>query len=106
MLSKRHLLRSSTVVGFFYLLGSVAGIVVEVAIAARLGLSRRSDVFYLAFTAPYVITNLISATGQFSLVPFFSSIDAAQDLGAALSYALNRVALALAVLAAAGAVFA
>ncbi len=106
MPSKRHLLRSSTVVAFFYLLGSISGIVVEVAIAAHLGLSRNSDVFYLAFTAPYIITNLISATGQFSLVPFFSSFGAAQDLGPALSYALNRVALALAAVAVAGAVLA
>ncbi len=64
------------VVGFFGFLGSLTGILVETSIAAKLGLSKSSDTFYVAFTVPYIITNLVSATGQFSLVPFFAAVGA------------------------------
>lgn len=106
MFSKSYLLRNSFVVGFFSFLGSLTGIAVEISIAAHLGLSRSSDTFYIAFTVPYIITNLISATGQFSLVPFFSSLDSAgseHGLWHGFSYALNLVTLGLAVISIAGA---
>lgn len=106
MPSKRHLLRSSMVVGFFFFLGSLTGILVEISIAAHLGLSRSSDTFYIAYTAPYIITNLISATGQFSLVPFFSSFDIeknASELWHGFSYVITLVVLGLGVIAVAGA---
>lgn len=109
MPSKRHLLRGATVVGFFSFLGSVTGILVEISIAAHLGLSRGSDTFYIAFTVPYLITNLITATGQFSLVPFFSSYDRAGravDLWHGFSYALNMVALGMTAIAVIGAALA
>jgi putative peptidoglycan lipid II flippase len=105
MSSKRQIVRSSMVVGFFSLLGSLTGILVETSIAAKLGLSKSSDTFYVAFTVPYIMTNLISATGQFSLVPFFSSLDArhsSEELWRGFSYAVNVVFLALAAVAAAG----
>ena len=98
MTSKRQVFRSSMVVGFFSLLGSITGILVETSIAAKLGLSESSDTFYVAFTVPYIITNLISATGQFSLVPFFSSLDArhsAEELWKGFSYAVNLIFLGL-----------
>src|SRR2546428_222938 len=75
MPSDRHLMRSSVVVGSFSLLGSSTGIPVETSIAAQLGLSKSSDSFYAAFTVPYIICNLLSATGQFSLVPFFTTLE-------------------------------
>lgn len=84
------------VVGFFSLLGSMTGILVDTSIAAKLGLSKSSDTFYVAFTVPYIITSLISATGQFSLVPFFSTLDArhsAEELWRGFSYAINVVFL-------------
>jgi len=90
------------VVGVFSFLGSLTGILVEVSIAANLGLSKASDTFYVAFTVPYIITNLISATGQFSLVPFFSSLEAQQseeDAWRGFSYVANIVFLGLSVLA-------
>ncbi len=93
------------VVGFFGLLGSLTGILVETTIAAKLGLSRNSDTFYAGYTLPYIITNMLSATGQFSLVPFFSSFDTGEDsdqLWHALSYAFNIVAVGMAALALAG----
>src|SRR5215471_5418673 len=105
-MKKRHLLRSSMVVGFFSFLGSLTGILVETSIAAKLGLSKSSDTFYVAFTVPYIITNLISATGQFSLVPFFSTLDArhsAEDLWRGFSYAINVVFLGSSALACLGA---
>ncbi len=74
MLSKPQILRHFTPVAFFSLLGSLVGVVVETTIAANLGLSASSDTFYVAFTLPYIIANLIHSTGQFSLVPFFTSI--------------------------------
>jgi putative peptidoglycan lipid II flippase len=94
------------VVGFFSLLGGVTGILVETAIAARLGLSRNSDAFYVAYTLPYIITNLIAATGQFSLVPFFASLEAGQlseELRRRFSYAVSTVFLGLTAIALAGA---
>lgn len=106
MTSKRQVFRSSMVVGFFSLLGSLTGILVETSIAAKLGLSQSSDTFYVAFTVPYIMTNLISATGQFSLVPFFSSLDArhsAEELWKGFSYAVNLIFLGLLALALAGA---
>lgn len=106
MVSKRQMLRSSMVVGFFSLLGSLTGILVETSIAAQLGLSKSSDTFYVAFTVPYIITNLIGATGQFSLVPFFSSLEArhsSADLWRGFSYAVNGVLLGLSAVALAGA---
>lgn len=109
MPSKRHLLRGATVVGFFSFLGSVAGILVEITIAAHLGLSRGSDTFYIAFTVPYLITSLITATGQFSLVPFFSSLGAVADKEeflAGFSYALNGVILVMIAIAILGAALA
>lgn len=92
-------------VGFFSFAGSATGILVEVSIAAHLGLSRASDAFYVALTAPYIITNLITATGQFTLVPFFSSFDTDEQRGnfwRGFSYALNLVAAGLAGIAALG----
>jgi putative peptidoglycan lipid II flippase len=105
-MKKRHLLRSSMVVGFFGLLGSLTGILVETSIAAKLGLSKGSDTFYVAFTVPYIITNLIGATGQFSLVPFFASFGARhseEELWQGFSYAINVVFLGLGAIAVLGA---
>ena len=90
------------VVGIFSFLGSLTGILVEVSIAANLGLSKASDTFYVAFTVPYIITNLISATGQFSLVPFFASLEAQHTEDEAwrgFSYVVNVVLLGLGALA-------
>lgn len=105
MPTKHQIFRSSMVVGFFSLVGSLAGILVETSIAAKLGLSRSSDTFYAAFTLPYIITTLISATGQFSLVPFFAALEARHSnaqLGRGFSYAVNLVFLALGGIAALG----
>ena len=106
MAFKRQLLWGSAVVGFFSLLSAFSGILVETSIAAQLGLSRNSDSFYVAFTIPYIITNLLSATSQFSLVPFFSTLDSrdsSEGLGKGISYVLNLVFLGLGLLAAVGA---
>lgn len=106
MTSKGYLLRSSAVVGFFSLLSAFSGILVETSIAAKLGLSRSSDCFYVAFTIPYIITNLLSATSQFSLVPFFSTVDplgSAEKLGKGVSYVVNLMSLGLGLLAVVGA---
>lgn len=92
--------------GALSLVGSVTGILVETAIAAKLGMSERSDVFYVAYTLPYAITTLLTATGQFSLVPFFASIEASakpQDLARGFSYAVNMVGAGLAAVAVLGA---
>lgn len=108
MPTKRQIFQSSMVVGFFSLLGGLTGILVDTSIAAKLGLSRSSDTFYVAITVPYIITNLLSATGQFSLVPFFAALDArhsAQELWRGFSYAVSVLFLGLsgiAVLGAAG----
>jgi putative peptidoglycan lipid II flippase len=94
------------VVGFFSLLSALSGILVETSIAAQLGLTRNSDSFYVAFTIPYIITNLLSATSQFSLVPFFSTLDtrdSMESLGKGVSYVVNLLFLGLGLLAALGA---
>jgi putative peptidoglycan lipid II flippase len=107
MHGKRQMFRSSMVVGTFSFLGSLTGILVEASIAAHLGLSRSSDTFYVAFTIPYVVTNLLKATGQFSLVPFFASLDVhanQQDLWRGFSYALNLLFLGMAAVAGVGAI--
>lgn len=106
MASKRQMFRNSMTVGVFSLLGGAAGILVETSIAARLGLSGRSDTFYVAFTIPYIITNLLSATGQFSLVPFFGTLDARQskeDLWRGFSYSVSVILVILAAIALVGA---
>jgi putative peptidoglycan lipid II flippase len=106
MPAKRQMARSSIVVGVFAFLGSVTGILVETSIAAHLGLSKNSDTFYAALTIPYVVTNLLRATGQFSLVPFFASLEArhtAAELWRGFSYAANLVFLGLAGFSAIGA---
>lgn len=98
MTAKRQMFRSSVVVGIFSFLGSLTGILVEVSIAAHLGLSKNSDTFYAAFTIPYIITNLLRVTGQFSLVPFFSSLEAdhpEHEVWRGFSYATNIVFLGL-----------
>ena len=74
MHDKRQILQRFTPVAFFSLLGSLAGILVETSIAFKLGLSEDSDTFYVAYTLPYILSNLIYSTGQFSLVPFFSTL--------------------------------
>lgn len=97
------------VVGFFSLLGSLTGVLVDTSIAAKLGLSKSSDTFYVAFTIPYIITSLISATGQFSLVPFFSTLDAQhseRELWRGFSYAVNIVFLGSSAIAVIGAALA
>ena len=94
------------VVGAFSLLSGLAGILVDTSIAAKLGLSRSSDTFYVAFTVPYIITNLIGATGQFSLVPFFATMEAkhsAEDLWRGFSYAVSILFLGLSGIAVLGA---
>ena len=106
MTAKRQMFRSSMVVGTFSFLGSLTGILVEISIAANLGLTKASDTFYVAFTVPYIITNLISATGQFSLVPFFSSLDAQhseEEVWRGFSYVTNVVFVGLTALALLGA---
>jgi putative peptidoglycan lipid II flippase len=95
------------VVGFFSLLGGLTGILVETSIAAKLGLSKSSDTFYVAYTVPYIITNLLAATGQFSLVPFFAALEArhsAEELWRGFSYAVNVLFLGLGAFAALGVV--
>jgi putative peptidoglycan lipid II flippase len=94
------------VVGFFSLLGSLTGILVETSIAAKLSLSRSSDTFYVAFTLPYIIVTLLSATGQFSLVPFFSTLEAhhsEEEAWRGFSYAVNLLFLGSSAVAIAGA---
>ena len=106
MALKRQLLWGSVVVGFFSLLSALSGILVETSIAAQLGLSRNSDSFYVAFTIPYIITNLLSATSQFSLVPFFSTLDSGdsrEGLGRGVSYVVNLMFLGLGLFAGVGA---
>ena len=106
MPSKRQIVRSSVVVGFFSLLGGLTGILVETSIAAKLGLSRGSDTFYVAFTVPYILTTLLYATGQFSLVPFFGTLEArhsTEELWRGFSYALNGVLAVMGTIALLGA---
>lgn len=96
-------------VGFFALLGGVSGIVVDTTIAAKLGLSHDSDAFYVAFTVPYIISNLLTATGQFSLVPFFTWLEAKhseEELWRGFSYVVNLVVLGMLGLGSAGVLFA
>ncbi len=103
---KGQMLKSSAVVAFFSLLGALSGILVETCIAANLGLSLRSDTFYVAYTIPYIITNLLGATGQFSLVPFFASLESSPDeleTWRGLSYVGNVLFLGLGAIALAGA---
>jgi putative peptidoglycan lipid II flippase len=105
MASKHQMLRRSVVVGVFALLGGVSGIVVDTAIAARLGLSHDSDAFYVAFTVPYIVSNLLTATGQFSLVPFFTWLEARhseEELWRGFSYVVNLVFLGMVGLGSAG----
>ncbi len=100
------MLLSSMVVGFFSLLGSLTGILVETSIAAKLGLSKNSDTFYAAFTIPYLITNVLRTAGQYSLVPFFSSLEArhaSEELWRGFSYAVSVLFLGLTGIAALGA---
>jgi putative peptidoglycan lipid II flippase len=102
---KQQMLKSSVVVAFFNLLGGVSGILVETSIAANLGLSTRSDTFYVAYTIPYIITNLLNATSQFSLVPFFSSFgpeDNEKELWRGFSYVTNMLLLGLGAIAIVG----
>jgi putative peptidoglycan lipid II flippase len=103
---KQQMLRSSIVVAFFNLLGGLSGILVETSIAANLGLSVRSDTFYVAYTVPYIITNLLTATGQFSLVPFFASLESSHDeneLWRGFSYVANVLFLGLGAISVVGA---
>ena len=105
MASKHQLVRSSIVVGFFALLGGVSGILVDTSIAARLGLSQDSDAFYVAFTVPYIVSNLLTATGQFSLVPFFTGLEtrhSEEEVWHGFSYVVNLVLVGMGALAVAG----
>ncbi len=105
MKPKHEMLKSSVVVAFFNLLGGLTGILVETSIAANLGLSSSSDTFYVAYTIPYIITNLLTVTGQFSLVPFFASLESNQDekeLWHGFSYVANILSLGLGTIAVIG----
>src|SRR5580698_3169545 len=105
MNSKQQMVRSSVVVAFFNLLGGLSGILVETSIAANLGLSQRSDTFYVAYTIPYIITNLLTATSQFSLVPFFALQESNRDeteIWRGFSYVTNILTLGLSAIAAVG----
>jgi putative peptidoglycan lipid II flippase len=106
MPSKRLLVRSSILVGSFSLLGSATGILVDTGIAAKLGLSQSSDAFYVAYTVPYLITNLVSAGAQFSLVPFFAALEArhsSDELWRGFSFVINVIFLGFGAIAAVGA---
>ena len=106
MPSKTRLVRSSLLVGSFSFLGSLTGILVETGIAAKLGLSRSSDTFYVAYTIPYLITNLVSAGAQFSLVPFFATLEAkhaSDELWHGFSFVMNLFFLGFSLLALMGA---
>jgi putative peptidoglycan lipid II flippase len=104
---QQQMLRSSVVVAFFNLLGGLSGILVETSIAANMGLSVRSDTFYVAYTIPYIITNLLTATGQFSLVPFFASLESSRDerdFWHGFSYVTNILVLGLGAISVVGVV--
>jgi len=106
MPSKSLLVRSSILVGSFSFLGSITGILVETSIAAKWGLSRSSDTFYVAYTIPYLVTNLVSAGAQFSLVPFFAALDAkrsSDELWHGFSFVINLFFLGFSLLALLGA---
>jgi len=106
MVPRKQILRSSVVVAFFNLLGAFSGILVETSIAANLGLSQGSDTFYVAYTVPYIITNLLVATSQFSLVPFFAMLECSSDeneLWRGFSYVGNVLFLGLGTIAVVGA---
>ncbi len=106
MSSKHQIVRSSMVVGVFALIGGLTGILVDTSIAAHLGLSESSDTFYVAFTVPYIITNLLYATGQFSLVPFFAALEARHSreaLSQGFSYAVGLTFVAMSGIALLGA---
>jgi putative peptidoglycan lipid II flippase len=106
MPSKSLLVRSSILVGSFSFLGSVTGILVETSIAAKWGLSRSSDTFYVAYTIPYLVTNLVSAGAQFSLVPFFAALEAkgsSDELWHGFSFIINLFLLGFSLLALVGA---
>jgi putative peptidoglycan lipid II flippase len=103
---KQLILRSSIVVAFFNLLGGLSAILVETSIADKLGLSVQSDTFYVAYTIPYIITNLLTITSQFSLVPFFSSLESNGDkdeVWRGFSYVSNILFLGLGAIAVVGA---
>ena len=94
MFSKQQMLRSSLVVGIISLMGGLTGILVDTSIAAHLGLSKSSDTFFVAFTIPYIITNLLYATSQSALVPFFAGLEARhspQELWRGFSYAVTLI---------------
>jgi putative peptidoglycan lipid II flippase len=100
------MLRSSLVVGTLSLVGGLTGILVDTSIAAHLGLSKSSDTFFVAFTIPYIITNLLYATSQSALVPFFASLQArhsAEELWRGFSYAVSLILVALGGIALVGA---
>jgi len=106
MPSKSLLVRSSILVGSFSFLGSLTGILVETSIAAKWGLSRSSDTFYVAYTIPYLVTNLVSAGAQFSLVPFFAALEAkrsSDELWDGFSFVVNLFFLGFSLLALLGA---
>jgi len=77
---------------FDFVLSPVSPILPYEAELAAPGNDPHDALPHIAFTVPYIIVNVISATGQFSLVPFFATLDArhsAQEQWRGFSYAIN-----------------
>ncbi|MBC8512314.1 MAG: murein biosynthesis integral membrane protein MurJ [Dehalococcoidia bacterium] len=59
--------------------GFVSALLVDIVIAARFGLGRETDAFFIAFTIPQLIASILSITFNVVLVPIFTRVIIAEE---------------------------
>jgi putative peptidoglycan lipid II flippase len=104
----KPLLRSTLVVSFFTVFNGAFNYLTLVILASRFGAGREMDAFFAATTIPQLITAILMATLTLAFIPVFIEARTRDEANAwkVASVLANVIFLGLAILAAAGQVFA
>jgi putative peptidoglycan lipid II flippase len=69
-----RIVKDSAVISGFSALGFASALMVDIIIAARFGLGRETDAFFVAFTVPQLVASILLVAANVALVPVFAEI--------------------------------
>jgi len=67
-------IKNSVVISAFKTLGYASTLMIDMAIAARFGLSAETDAFFIAFTLPRLVTSILMIGASSVLIPVFTKV--------------------------------
>jgi putative peptidoglycan lipid II flippase len=100
----RAIVRNSALISLFNGLGVLGGLALDMAVAAIFGLGLVTDAFFLAFTVPQFLMQVMQASYVSALVPVLTSLreGAGERIWTVFSSLMNRNAALMAAIAALG----